>query len=176
MQTKLQRSHIADFVFGDTLLSPLWLVLRVYLGYEWVMAGWEKVTSPVWTGTQAGVAVHGFLMGALAKTTGEHPDVASWYAFFINHFALDHTALLSYLVAYGEISVGVALILGLFVGVASFFGMTMNFNYLFAGTVSVNPLFIVIEILLLLAWRTSGYLGLDKVVLPKVMHMLHRRH
>jgi thiosulfate dehydrogenase [quinone] large subunit len=133
------------------------------------MAGWGKVLSPVWTGSQSGVAVRGFLTGALAKTTGEHPDVSSWYAFFINHFAMNHTVLLSYLVAYGEVAVGVGLILGLFVGITSFFGMTMNFNYLFAGTTSVNPLFILLELLLLLAWRTSGYIGLDRFMLPKVL-------
>ncbi len=168
MKIKIQRSRSADFVFGDTMLTPLWLVLRLYLGYAWLMAGWEKITSAVWVGPQAGVALHGFLANALTKTAGDHPDVSSWYAYFLSHVAMNHTVLLSYLVAYGELAVGIALILGLFVGITSFFGITMNFNYLFAGTTSINPLFVLIEIFLILAWRTAGYIGLDRFILPKL--------
>lgn len=168
MQTKLQPSRLATFFFRDTILAPLWLLVRVYVGYAWLMAGWAKVTSPLWTGSQAGVAVQGFLMGALNKTTGEHPDVSSWYAYFIEHVALNHTALLSYMVAYGEVAIGIALILGIFVGISAFFGLFMNFNYLFAGTVSINPELAVLEFLLILAWKTAGYLGGDRFILPKL--------
>lgn len=168
MQTKIQQSNIANFIFGDNLMSPLWLVIRLYVGYEWLIAGWTKIWSPVWTGPQAGVAVNGFLNGALAKTTGLHPDVSSWYAYFIEHFAINHTVAFSYLVAYGELAIGITIILGLLVGISSFFGMFMNLNYLFAGTVSINPQLVVLQFLLILAWRTSGYIGLDRFVLPKL--------
>ncbi|MEN6459953.1 MAG: Crp/Fnr family transcriptional regulator, partial [Syntrophomonas sp.] len=61
----------------------IWTVLRVYLGYNWLMSGYGKVfgeNSAVWVGSKAGVAVTGFLKGALGKTSGPHPDVQSWYA------------------------------------------------------------------------------------------------
>jgi thiosulfate dehydrogenase [quinone] large subunit len=47
-----------------------WLVVRVYLGYEWLMGGFEKVFgegNAVWIGNKAGTAVAGFLKGAIAK-------------------------------------------------------------------------------------------------------------
>jgi thiosulfate dehydrogenase [quinone] large subunit len=150
------------FIFGDTRLAPLWLVLRVYIGYIWLSAGWEKFQNPAWVGEQAGTAVTGFLNGALAKAVGAHPDVMGWYAGFINAVALPHATIFSYLVTYGEILVGLGLIVGLFTGVAAFFGLTMNFNYLFAGTTSINPLLILVQLFLLLAWRTAGHLGLDR--------------
>ena len=168
MQTKIQQSRLANFAFGDMSLSPLWILIRLYVGYEWIIAGWGKIWSPVWVGPQAGVAVKGFLMGALSKTTGEHPDVSSWYAYFVQHFAINHTVMFSYLVAYGEVAIGITLILGLLVGISSFFGMFMNLNYLFAGTVSINPQLVVLEFLLILAWRTAGDIGLDRFVLPKL--------
>jgi len=168
MQTKLQQSRLAAFFFENTSLAPLWLLVRLYVGYLWLMAGWDKITSDVWVGSQAGVAVKGFLTGALTKTGGAHPDVSSWYAYFIEHFALNHTVALSYMVAYGEVAVGIALIIGLFVGVSAFFGMFMNINYLFAGTVSINATLIVLEFLLILAWKIAGHLGIDRVVLPKI--------
>lgn len=153
-------------LFSSTYFSWLWLVARLYIGYEWVMAGWEKVQSPAWVGPHAGAALKGFLMFSLKKTAGQHPDVSMWYAWFINHLVMPNVGLFSHMVAFGELFVGIALILGLFTGIAAFFGAFMNMNYLFAGTVSVNPLMFVIELFLILAWRVAGWYGLDRYVLP----------
>jgi thiosulfate dehydrogenase [quinone] large subunit len=30
-------------IFGDTRLAPLWAAARLYLGYQWLLAGWYKV-------------------------------------------------------------------------------------------------------------------------------------
>lgn len=163
--TEIQESKFSRFLFGDTRFAAFWLIVRVYIGYEWFMAGWEKLGNPVWTGSGAGTAISGFLNGALQKTAGAHPDVSGWYAYFVQHVALPNAAFFSYLVTYGEIAVGAALILGLFTGIAAFFGAFMNLNYLFAGTVSVNPLLFVLQLFLILAWRTAGWLGLDRWVL-----------
>jgi thiosulfate dehydrogenase [quinone] large subunit len=157
---------ISKFLFADTRLSWVWLILRVYIGWEWVAAGYEKVTNPVWAGPQAGVALKGFLTGAIAKTGGAHPDVSGWYGFFLKDFVLPNASVFSYFVAYGELLVGIALILGIFTGIAAFFGGLMNMNYLFAGTISANPLMFLIELLLILAWRVAGWIGLDRVLLP----------
>ena len=159
----LPEPKTAKILFSDTRFAWLWLLLRLYLGYEWLMAGWAKFTDEngVWIGAKAGVAVTGFLNGALKKTVGEHPDVSGWYAWFIQNVALPHPVIFSYLIVFGEIAVGLGLIVGLFTALAAFFGMVMNFNFLFAGTISINPLFVLIEILIILAWRTSGYWGLD---------------
>jgi thiosulfate dehydrogenase [quinone] large subunit len=157
---------LAKFLFADTRFAWFWLIVRLYIGYEWLIAGWGKFTGDGWVGANAGTAVKGFLMGALQKTAGAHPDVSGWYAAFIQNVALPHAALFSYLVTYGEILVGVALILGLFTGIAAFFGTFMNLNYLFAGTVSVNPLMLCLQLFLILAWRIAGWYGLDRYVLP----------
>ncbi len=162
--------RISRFLFGDTRLAVLWLAIRVYVGWIWLSAGWEKFTNEggVWVGENAGVAVKGFLTGALAKTTGAHPDVSSWYASFIESVALPHAKLFSFLVTYGEIAVGLGLIVGLTTGVAALFGMVMNWSYLFAGTVSINPMLILLELPLLLAWRVAGHLGLDRYLFRRL--------
>lgn len=160
---------LSRLLFADPRLAPLWALLRIYVGYEWLMAGWGKVTNPagVWVGEKAGSAVTGFLTGALAKTQGEHPDVQGWYAWFLQHVALPNAAVFSYLVAYGEVLVGIALILGLFTGVAAFFGGLMNTSYLLAGTVSTNPLLFILATWLVLGWRVAGWWGLDRWVLAR---------
>lgn len=159
---------VANLIFGDVRLSWLWLIIRLYTGYEWFMAGYTKLFNPVWFGDKAGVALTGFIKGALAKTAGEHPDVQGWYAGFLENVVLPNAALWSKFVVIGEILVGVALILGIFTGLAAFFGGFMNVNYLLAGTVSTNPLLFVFATWLVLAWKTAGWLGLDHWVLPRL--------
>ncbi len=51
-------------------------------------------------------------------------------------------------------------------GLAAFFGGFMNFNYLLAGSVSVNPILLVLEIGLVLAWRIAGWWGIDRWLVP----------
>lgn len=162
----LQDPPIAQTLFGNVRWAWLWLILRIYVGWEWLNAGWGKLHNPAWTGSKAGTALSGFVNGALAKTTGEHPDVQGWYAWFLQHVVLAHSTLWSYLVSWGELLVGVALILGLFTGIAAFFGSFMNANYLLAGAVSTNPILLAIATWLVLAWKIAGWWGLDRWVLP----------
>lgn len=163
---ELAEPPFARFLFASTAASWLWLVVRLYVGYEWLASGWEKIQSPVWMGAKAGGAVAGFAQGALKKTGGEHPDVQGWYATFLRDAVIPNAAVFSRLVAIGEFAVGVALILGALTGIAAFFGILMNANYLLAGTVSSNPVLIILGALLMLAWRNAGWIGLDRWLLP----------
>ena len=191
---------IARRVFASTTFAWLWLLLRLYLGWEWFVSGWGKtfggsITWKFWnwgddayslTGTAncgwirsctgvdgqpvpRGAAVQGFAAGAVENAKGPHPDVAySWYVDFLE-WVRDHGyKFLGPAVAITELVVGVLLIIGLFTGIAAFVGMLMNFSYIFAGTAGVNPLFIIISLILIMAWRVAGWYGLDRIVLPKL--------
>ncbi|MEZ4865220.1 MAG: DoxX family membrane protein [Caldilineaceae bacterium] len=157
---------VARALFGDVRWAWIWLILRLYVGWEWLDAGWGKLNNPAWTGANAGAAISGFVNGALAKTEGAHPDVQGWYGAFLQTFVLPYPAFWGYLISWGELLVGIALIVGLFTGIAAFFGSFMNINYLLAGTVSTNPVLFVIATWLVLAWKTAGWWGLDRWVLP----------
>jgi thiosulfate dehydrogenase [quinone] large subunit len=78
------------------------------------------------------------------------------------------------LVAFGELVIGVLLILGLFTGIAAFLGSTLNFSFVFAGSAGVNPAMILVSGLLILAWRNAGWWGLDRWVLPVLGTPWHR--
>lgn len=164
--TQIPEPAITRFIFADTRLAWIWLLIRIYVGYEWINAGWEKVNNPVWVGSKAGVALQGFIAGALKKSAGEHPDVTGWYASFLQNVVAHNAATFSNFVAYGEILVGLGLIFGIFTGLAAFFGAFMNMNYLFAGTVSSNPILFLLQLFLILAWRVAGFFGLDRYILP----------
>jgi thiosulfate dehydrogenase [quinone] large subunit len=156
------------FLFNNPKASCIWLLARIYVGWQWLEAGWGKVHSSAWVGPDAGSAMSGFINGALAKAVGAHPDVQGWYAYFLEHLVLPHANTWSHIVSWGELLVGVALILGIFTGIAAFFGLFMNLNYLLAGTVSTNPILFILSIGILLAWRISGYIGVDHYLLPRV--------
>jgi thiosulfate dehydrogenase [quinone] large subunit len=160
------QSSVPYFLFSSTKSAALWLLIRLYVGWEWFAAGWDKVQNPVWFGSDAGAALQGFVQGALTKTTGAHPDVYTWYASFLSNFVSPNAMLWSNAVAVGEVLVGIGLMVGCIVGITAFFGVLMNLNYLFAGTVSVNPTFLILGILLMLSWRVAGYYGLDYYVSP----------
>lgn len=163
----------ADFLFRNKNFSVFWLIIRLYIGVLWLEAGLAKIFNPVWTGEGAGGAVIGFVKGALTKTGGAHPDVSTWYAYFLENIVLPNASIYSFLVAYGEVLVGIALIVGFWVGLSSFFGVLMNLSYLLAGTVSVNPQMLILGILLMLSWRIAGYYGLDRFFLPKRFRYLN---
>ena len=165
-QVEIPEPKVSRFLFADTRFAWFWLIVRLYVGYQWLEAGWAKLNNPAWAGASAGSAITGFLNGALGKTGGAHPDVSGWYAAFVQHVALPNAAFFSYLVTFGEIAVGLGLILGLFTGIAAFFGTFMNLNYLFAGTISTNPFLLLLQLFLILAWRTAGWYGLDHYALP----------
>ena len=167
-ETRIPEPNITHFLFADTQIAPVWLILRLWLGYEWLHAAWGKWIEGGWVGNGAGGAVKGFAQGAIAQTKGEFPQVTGWYASFLKEVVMPNAALFSYLVIFGETLVGLALILGAFTGIAAFFGVFMNASYIFSGTAGANPLMAIVAILLILAWRVAGWWGLDRWILPAI--------
>lgn len=147
-------------------MAWLWLVVRLYLAYQWLQPATEKWQSSAWVGNKAGSAIVGFVQRGLAHAGGEHPDVAGWYAGFLQHVVLPNAAAFSYFITCAETLVGLGLLLGALTGIAAFFGLVMNASYLLGGTVSVNPILAIIGIFVVLAWRNAGWIGLDRWLLP----------
>ncbi|MCH1642657.1 DoxX family protein [Paenibacillus timonensis] len=158
---------IVKWLRESTVASWLLLLIRLYVGYEWLTSGWGKVTG--------GFDAAGYLSGALAKSGGEHPAVQSWWASFLELFALPNVGLFNILVPYGEVLVGLGLILGGFTWLAAFFGMVMNFAFLFSGTVSTNPQLLLLEIFIVVAGSNAGRIGLDAFIQPYFRKTFGRR-
>jgi len=161
----VQDPPIARTLLANPLAGLLWLPVRVWLGWQWLESGWGKMSNPAWT--QTGDALKGYWAKAVAIPETGRPLVAfDWYRDFLQAM-LDAQAWtwFSKLVVAGEIIVGVALILGAFTGIAAFFGGFMNWNFMMAGSASVNPMFFVLSIGLILAWKVAGRYGLDYFLL-----------
>ncbi len=155
---------ISRFFLGSTGSSPLWFVVRMNVGALWLLAGWEKITSPAWGTSGKGLA--GFVAGALAKTSGANPSVQGWYGWFLQNAVLPHASFFSFLVTWGEFAVGIGILLGILTGIAAGFGVLMNLNYLLAGTVSINPVLGMFALFLCFSWRVCGWIGVDRWLLP----------
>src|SRR5216684_2726390 len=179
--TYIPEPPIAKFLFADTRMAWLWLIVRLYVGYQWITAGLDKLTgysftldgsfgtkvsSPWVFGAHDGAAIKGFVGGALAQASGPYPAVQSWYASFLQNVVLPNATLFAYLVTFGEVLIGLGLIFGVLTGIAAFFGVFMNLNFMLAGAVSINPVIGFLAIFLVLAWRIAGYYGGDSIVLP----------
>lgn len=162
----LQDPPLAQKLFGHPAAGWLWLVLRVWLGWQWIEAATNKIQNPAWV--QTGLALKGFWENAVAIPEAGRPAIAfDWYRGFIQ--ALINAEAWTWfapMIVYGELLIGIALILGAFTGIAAFFGAMLNWNFMMAGTASTNPVLFVIAVGLILAWKVAGYIGLDYFLLP----------
>jgi thiosulfate dehydrogenase [quinone] large subunit len=154
------------YLFSNTRAGLFWLPIRLFLGFSWFEAGLHKLEGEGWL--DGGSALRGYWERAASIPEEGRPPISfEWYRDFIN-VLLDNgaEAWFSYLVVFGEIAVGVGLVLGALVGVAAFFGALMNMSFLLAGSASTNPVLFTFAIGLILAWRVAGYYGLDRYLLP----------
>lgn len=157
----VQNPPFVTKLFDTTIAAWLWFALRVWLGYQWVTASLHKIENPAWTKT--GEAIKGFWQSSVAIPAEGRPAITfPWYRNFIQSL-IDSNAHTWFgpMVAYGEMLIGIALILGAFTGIVAFLGAFMNWNFMMAGSASSNPLLFAIAVLLILAWKVAGYYGLD---------------
>lgn len=163
-QEEFPEPAISRFFLATTGAAALWFVVRMNVGAQWFIDGVNKIQSPAW-GTNA-TALKGFVTTALTKTGVPNPSVQDWYAAFLKNFVLPNAGLFSVLVSWGELAVGLGVLVGALTGIAAGFGVLMNLNYLLAGTVSINPILGTLGLFLVIAWRVCGYIGLDRWLLP----------
>ena len=157
---------IARFLFSDVRMAWLWLIVRSYLGYQWLEAGLHKISDPAWVGT--GEALKSYWERAVAIPEQGRPAISyDWYRDFLNVLLANNShEWFAKVVAWGELLVGVGLIVGGLVGFAAFFGALMNMSFMLAGSASTNPVLFLLAVLLMLAWKTAGFYGVDRVLLP----------
>jgi thiosulfate dehydrogenase [quinone] large subunit len=188
---QIEEPRLARWLFGSTSTAWLWLVLRLWLGWEWFHSGWSKVfggeIDPFAQGgfhltgdanigwiraagdRGVGDNIAGFASSAIDSASGPHPSVAyGWYVDFLGFVRDTFHPVLGVAVPLGELLIGLALILGMFTGIAAFLGAILNFSYMFAGSAGTNPAMVVIGFALILAWRNAGWIGLDRSLLPRL--------
>ena len=113
---------VIQFLRENKAVSFALAVIRVYLGYTWLMAGIGKLQGKGFDAT-------GYLQGAIEKSKGAQPAVQSWWASFLQEFAIPNVDLFNTLVTWGEILVGIGLIVGCLTKTAVFWSCNELFLY-----------------------------------------------
>ena len=182
--TQIPEAPITRFLFADTRMAWFWLLLRLSVGVGWLAAGVSKVTGYAfgvrtngpagWFMANNGAALKTFANMAIAhggaQPVSGFPDwfvgAPGWYASFLQSNVLPHAAVFSYVVAFGEVLVGLGLIFGCFTAIAAFFGLLLNINFMLSGVMDPNLVTGVETLFLIMAWRIAGYDGVDRWLLP----------
>jgi thiosulfate dehydrogenase (quinone) large subunit len=159
------------WLFRSRQASILWLIVRLWLGWQWLSAGWQKLTGAnSWFTHPAGL--QGFIASAnsaydhRAQAFG-HPEVTyGWYLHILNDVDA-HAQVFSRVVTLSELAVGIGLLLGCLTGAAAAGGVALNIMYITGGSAGPNGIFILLGVLLIAAWRVAGYLGADYFLLPR---------
>jgi len=145
-----------------------WAAVRFVVGVEWLRASWLKIGDAGWTESPRGAAIEGYLRGAIARADEDvaFPAVQGWWSTLAEEVFLPNSELLAFIVAYGQLLVGMALIVGLLTRVTAAFGLSMNLAFTFSGSVATNPPMILLQLAIVLFGRSAGVIGLDRWVVP----------
>jgi thiosulfate dehydrogenase [quinone] large subunit len=163
---EVESPRFARYLFGNTRAGLFWLPIRLFLGFEWLEAGWHKLTGEGWT--DGGAALLGYWQNAVTIPEEGRPPISfEWYRTFIQ-WLIDNDAQtwMGWLIPLGETAVGLGLLFGALTGFAAFFGALMNMSFLLAGSASTNPIMFTLAVGIILAWKVAGYYGLDRWLLP----------
>lgn len=162
----------ARFLFRSNRASVIWLVVRLWLGWQWLDAGWQKLTGAGYSNWMThSVGLQGFIAAANASWAHRaaafgHPQVNyPWFLSLLNEMD-KHAQLFSRIVTLSELAVGAGLLLGCLTGFAAAGAVLLNIMYITGGSAGPNGVFIGLGVLLVAAWRVAGYLGVDHYLLP----------
>ncbi|HSM37855.1 MAG TPA: DoxX family membrane protein [Candidatus Limnocylindrales bacterium] len=163
---EVEGPRFTRYLFSNTRAGLFWLPIRLFLGLSWFEAGWHKATGGGWL--DGGAALAGYWNNAISiPEQGRPPITYDWYREFITFLVNgNHETWFAWAITFGEMAVGIGLILGALTGIAAFFGALMNMSFLLAGSASSNPVLFTAAIGLIVGWRVAGYYGLDRYLLP----------
>ena len=134
-------------------------IVRIFIGYHYISVSWGKVS---------GTFLSGETLPRMLANVADDPFL--WHQGFLLGVVIPHSVFFSYLVAFGELAIGISLLLGCLVRVSSLFAAFHNLNiYLAIGiprggaVLGLNRLFIVCLLIFALAGAGRA-LGLDGIL------------
>ena len=158
---------VARFLRRAREAAPFYLGIRLFLAYEWIHAGWGKVRNDAWM--DGGTALRASWARAVAVPEPPatprivYPAYRSLIQYMLDH---DWSSWMAKAIAVGELLIGIGLLVGGMTAIAAFFALLLNFNFIYLGSTSSNPTLIILGALIIFGWRTAGWWGLDRLLLP----------
>ena len=134
------------------MTMPAWvaLPLRLFLGLTFVYAGIQKLTDPQYfrpsapgyIGRQIAGMAHGTPLGGL-----------------LTHLVVPHAIFFGGLIAFGELAIGLGVLVGLLVRPAAFFGALLSLIFFLSASWRVSPYFYGSDIVFLFGWSVIVLAG-----------------
>lgn len=131
-----RRVHLSSWVF---------LPLRLFLGITFVYAGIQKFTDPQFFHR----STPGYIGNLIIAFAHNSPIRA-----LLIHVALPHAVFFGFLIAFGEIAIGLGTLVGLLARPAAFFGLLLSLTFFFSASWHVYPYFYGSDIVFVFAWLT----------------------
>src|ERR1700733_4580795 len=140
------------------IASVAWLAVRVWVGIMWIQAGVAKV----W-GAENPAFLHNNGAG-VAGFAGHGAAAYSWWGSVMHSFVVPNASWIAVIVAFGELAIGLGLVVGLLTRTAAIASLLLLFPFVMAGTASVCAFYALCAIIVLATWRTSTWIGVDGLI------------
>ncbi len=135
------------------------LPLRLFLGVTFAYAGIQKLTDPQFFLPDA--------PGYIGKQIAGFATASPLHSFLLQ-FVVPHATLFGFLVAFGEIAIGLGTLFGLLLRPAAFFGLLLSLTFFLSATWRVYPYFYGADIVFVFCWLTLLLNGPLHTGLPTV--------
>jgi thiosulfate dehydrogenase [quinone] large subunit len=139
---------------GRWTTLPAWIILplRLFLGITFIYAGLQKIFDPNFFND----ASHGSIKYQLEIFSHSSP-----LRLLLVNVAIPHADLFGWLVALGELWVGIATLIGLFTRLSALGGMFISLLLWLTATWSVSPYFLGSDSIYAMAWLTLALVGIS---------------
>lgn len=139
--------------WGNWIVVPL----RLFFGITFIYAGIQKLTDPQYFNP----AARGYIGTQIANFAHNSPLQA-----LLLNLAVPHAVLFGALVAYGELAIGLGVLVGFLLRPAAFFGLLLNLIFFLSADWHVYPYFYGSDIVYLFGWVTLLLAGPANQALP----------
>ena len=147
------------------------LPLRLFLGVTFTYAGIQKLTDPQYFKPSA--------IGYIGRQITSFANGSPLKGFLLT-VAAPHAMVFGALVAYGELAIGLGVLVGLLLRPAAFFGALLSLLFFLTASWRVFPYFYGADIVFFFAWMpmilagpaSGGYFALDTVWVPWLLARL----
>ncbi len=154
-----EKDYMKEQLKTSSLAWNTWMLvpLRLFLGATFVYAGLQKLTDPQYTNPSA----RGYIGRQISAFANGSP-LHSW----LITVALPHALFFGILVEYGELAIGLAVLLGFLLRAASLAGLCLNLVFFLSADWRISPYFYGSDIVFIFCWLTLCLAGPAHQALP----------
>ena len=148
----------------NRFIGILFSLARVVFGILWMKSGIDKLSG--------GFGVEGLVPVVLYNT-----DSPQWYKQLFDSIVGPYASWFDIIIPWGEVLIGVGLLVGLFIIPALIVAVFLHVNYLLADMIYTYPTDVMCSVILLTGKRFTSYISLDRWILrypfniKKVVHL-----